>query len=1554
MTAGANAAFSAAQSVLSSKVLKVKAQVGKITVPKGQQAINIPVKAKLAKKNLDLSNLKGASAPTITIKAKFGVQQVNKALADAQSKAKRPASIKVKLDITEAQAQLRVLLNQIKAASPQTIKITTNQKGGTTRSTATAVVSGLGSGRNAGAGVSSNVMLGKTPSSNVISGGEANRLRQMNIQKARWYPLTGNTSLGANTPMLVDMAKGMGVMMAIGGAMSAVSNSIHQSFEYENIMETARAILKNNSSGGGAGFNSDFREMEEIVREVGVKTKFTAPEVAGAAKYLAMAGLDVGTIKSSIRPVANVALAGDLDLATTADKLTNIMTAFNMDASQIANLSDMLVNTFTRSNTSMMQLAEASQYAAPLANTYGMSINEMLALMGVMGNAGIQGSMAGTSLRMIMQNIVKPSKNQQVWWDTMNISRFNADGTPRSVTAIMQDIAKSVPMEKLIQPIMGTFRVTSAAAAAQIVKNLQTVDDIAKSNLKSEGVAESIGIAKQNTVQGLMAQVKSTFTEGILRGVEGNQDKIKNMLSTFRDYFSKPETIESLGRLVELFMDLMKIMMQMTKVVTKLYDVFGPVLMLMWKFQLWFSMLGGIIKMFMGTFNGLMVLLSRSAVALGIGNGAALGAAAGGAATAASGAAIAGSAGGGIATAGQIAAMNASHAALIAASAAPYSSATAWGSANNASYFARGAHNAAMRGGSNWVGNALLASTLVTGRRGARAGLVTLERPYQRGSHEAHWAYEDAKAKRIAFMRNVPTGSLNAKTWAELQRLRREEMRAHSALLNDQSRNKYVSRYFGGQNPEKSHVSRRYADEYARRAAMYERAVRTSQARILELRAAGGNEKAISEMANRHRILVRNAEIYSSAAAQAGATQEAVKARAQRIYGIGGRMGRAFSTGLNWGMNTMMFATFGSWIKNLAGKALPALAKGFGLLLNPLTVATAGLGIFAINAISKAKQIREEKLQSLRADNEMVRQMKILYEESSPKLDTGSKFEAVQLVDRKAPSIVISKPRYSDDPRFAQYYNKKALNDNASKTAYENLYMPYYKALYGKDAPSYKDRTLRGVGLWGYKTVDRGELGLELSNKYTDPYKESVYASNFGRMKKVDDNAAEARYYMAISRPLLSAMESDTYKEVVGKMRDIAGELQKARETGKNVNTQNYINRMRELATPYANFAQYGHASLADMTSANFDSSYIFYTYETQQILYNKLNEIVNNFRDTYGESANAIDAFDKLDFINSTIQEQLAALGNLMGMVPVMVKDANGTMHRLFLGISENGTIDLQSFYETLNRMGVTFKDTAYNNTMLLIDMIESIRKLPQYANIITKEAYLNLLTHANGKTLFFDKDKSFWSNVGKNNGLGIDYGEFANKMMYGQETYEVLKKGLRAMGVKKEEDQIKAIRDAESGTGVFSGKEYTKERRNSYLNYIYNKGQEVTVNGDYSRKTGHNTTIGEDVTTDENGDGGGNGGGNKFKPFTTPTAAKKNNDQQKYGNHYSRQTARPTQIIINIGNLANFDKTFIAKNAEEREMVEAMENKVAEAVSMLTSQLSSQLSVVAENASA
>lgn len=468
----------------------------------------------------------------------------------------------------------------------------------------------------------------------------------------KWaYPFTGQTSFGVRTPMAVDMAKGMGVMFAIGGAMSAIGNSFSQAMEYQNTMRTTQAILQNGTESYSQGA---FRNMEATVREVGVKTKFSAPEVASAARFLAMAGYDIDAINASIRPIADLALIGDSDLGETADKMTNIMTTFGIKPGQMRAAANIMATTATRSNTDLMMLAESAKYGGGVANMYGRNdpnlFADTMALFGVMGNAGIQASSAGTALRMMYQNIFKPNKNQRKVLDMMKsqygISTLNADGSYRAMSSILTEMAQRIPENKMAEIVGNLFRITAQPGAAATLMAAAGGD---------KGVAEEIGVGieamsakmsskaglsslvslmlanresingnisgaiaeeKQNTIAGLWAQVTSTFTEGIVQAFEQRQGGFEGMLKGLRDYLAKPETIQMLQNLLDMVIEIGKVMAWFIKIWANLYNM-CPGLIKFWVVaQMAFTQIGTLIAPFIsliGVFNRLGGVLARLA-----------------------------------------------------------------------------------------------------------------------------------------------------------------------------------------------------------------------------------------------------------------------------------------------------------------------------------------------------------------------------------------------------------------------------------------------------------------------------------------------------------------------------------------------------------------------------------------------------------------------------------------------------------------------------------------------------------------------------------------------------------------------------------------------------------------------------------------------------------------------------------------------------------------------------------------------------------------------------
>lgn len=462
------------------------------------------------------------------------------------------------------------------------------------------------------------------------------------------YPFTGNTSFGARTPMAIEMAKGMGMMFAVSSAMQMVTNSFHQVAEYENMMKTVRAILEIND--GGKNFGGRFKRMEDTIRMVGRETRFTAPEVAGAARFMAMAGLGIDDINAATSPIANLALVGDNDMSMTADKMTNIMTSFGLlkglspsrKKANMRHTSDVLTNTFVKSNTDLVQLAEAMQYAGPMSHLTGTALEDASAMVGIMGNAGIQSSMAGTTLRMMYQNIIKPNKKQLKEWNRLGIKRTDENGRIRDIFDILQDLRAKITgtrdlnskigkdqLKDMGAEVMSLFRTTAGAGTAALLENLGEAMALAKSNREADGVAERIAEEKKNTISGLWAQVTSTFTDQSVDTVSALQNTIKDMLRGLRDWLASKEAAETLKDIYDVGSSILEVFGMVAKAWRWLLSVFGGALKYFMAFQVFATQVGYLMLPFtqlIGVVSSLKNGIMGLAGALGMANTASKGA----------------------------------------------------------------------------------------------------------------------------------------------------------------------------------------------------------------------------------------------------------------------------------------------------------------------------------------------------------------------------------------------------------------------------------------------------------------------------------------------------------------------------------------------------------------------------------------------------------------------------------------------------------------------------------------------------------------------------------------------------------------------------------------------------------------------------------------------------------------------------------------------------------------------------------------------------------------
>jgi TP901 family phage tail tape measure protein len=165
-------------------------------------------------------------------------------------------------------------------------------------------------------------------------------------------------------------------------------------------------------AGALAGATSvELQMMSKSAREGAQATIFTASKAAEALGFMSMAGFTAAESSAALRDVLDLAAAAQIDLGRASDLTTNIMGAFGKEVGDLAKVNDVLVNTITSSNVNMEQMGEAIKFVGPIANSAGQSLETMSAAIGLLGNVGIQGSLAGTSLRAALARLLKPSED---------------------------------------------------------------------------------------------------------------------------------------------------------------------------------------------------------------------------------------------------------------------------------------------------------------------------------------------------------------------------------------------------------------------------------------------------------------------------------------------------------------------------------------------------------------------------------------------------------------------------------------------------------------------------------------------------------------------------------------------------------------------------------------------------------------------------------------------------------------------------------------------------------------------------------------------------------------------------------------------------------------------------------------------------------------------------------------------------------------------------------------------------------------------------------------
>lgn len=259
----------------------------------------------------------------------------------------------------------------------------------------------------------------------------------------------------------------------------------------------------------------DLKMLEDKAREMGASTKFSATEASEAMSYMALAGWDANEMAAGLEPTLKLAGAAGMDLARTSDIVTDTLSMFGLKAQDATKMTDILAYAQANSNTSVDQLGEALKYCGASANAMGYDIADTSALLGVLADSSLKGSVAGTTLNSMFRDMKKHAKGGAIEIGKTKVAIVDSNGKYRDMADILADVEKATKgmtkaqKDQALSSIWGTEALKGVNIAMETGSDkLKSLEDGIRS---SDGAAKEMYDTMQNNLKGSIDNMKSAL-----------------------------------------------------------------------------------------------------------------------------------------------------------------------------------------------------------------------------------------------------------------------------------------------------------------------------------------------------------------------------------------------------------------------------------------------------------------------------------------------------------------------------------------------------------------------------------------------------------------------------------------------------------------------------------------------------------------------------------------------------------------------------------------------------------------------------------------------------------------------------------------------------------------------------------------------------------------------------------------------------------------------------------------------------------------------------------
>lgn len=296
--------------------------------------------------------------------------------------------------------------------------------------------------------------------------------------------------------------------------------------DYQVAMARVQAIT--NATG------SQMQGLAALTMRLGTTTKYTATQAADALSFMAQIGYNAAQMTEALPHVLQLAAASGMELAEATATLDNVMAGYRMRIEDVNHAIDVMVRTTTASNTNLEELGVALKYAGPIASAAGESFEEVAAAIGLMGNAGIQGSMAGTSLRGALSRLTNPSKQIREAMQAAGVSFLDAHRNLLPLDQIIQQLEPHAKDAGLMMTLFGQR--AGPAFAALVSMGHEALEKLTVEVEFSQGMADRLADSFTRGWNGAVRQFQSSMEAlAIAIGNSGVLDEATKMMRSITE-----------------------------------------------------------------------------------------------------------------------------------------------------------------------------------------------------------------------------------------------------------------------------------------------------------------------------------------------------------------------------------------------------------------------------------------------------------------------------------------------------------------------------------------------------------------------------------------------------------------------------------------------------------------------------------------------------------------------------------------------------------------------------------------------------------------------------------------------------------------------------------------------------------------------------------------------------------------------------------------------------------------------------------------------------------